>query len=1224
MNYLTKIIFINSASIKYAEINLNGHVHLIGTQGVGKSTILRAILFFYNADLNKLGLTGKQSYPDYYYPYPESYIVYEVARAEGNYCVISYKAQQRVVFQFMDEAYSKDFFIPENGVVPNEWKGIANRLDAKNVFYSEQPIASYTEYKNILYGATLYDKNGKPKNEWKRYALLKSELYQNIPKTIQNVFLNAKLDATFIKQTLIDSLESENPIEHIPLILYRKHFKNFNTELKDFEQFKYGKAPELAEKIRENYNLVRQLEREEMALAKALIWTIEQLDRHEPQLNALLAQLKVDKDKNEQTEKDWQAAHEVKATELNAVIAVQSNLLTTVAKKQKDYDELNIQSIIAKVRRKKEFELESDALNSEHKILIDSSYNITEKYSALLNEVENDWIKYENDKKAQKNDLEAAFLSFHTEQKDSADHLIAEIEASNTTDEIVLSLDSKAKNDYINQLRIEESQIKNKSFFKEEIETAVQEVRKQEDIAKQAAEAIKQATQTVKRLKGDLQKEEKQLQDESDLEQKKVDFSLEKARKSVIEINDSVKNSQNSLYGWLNEHYPNWENTIGKVIQDNTQVLFNAHLLPRFVTNQENLSFYGIELNLHAIQQKIKTVADYESEKTKFEAQIGTGLKHINDLKSTLCTAIKDLNKKFSSEIKKVTAHMTEQEYQKPQAITKANEAKITLQELKKRANSEQAQLLENLEKRFVDAEWQANIAVQALQARKETYQKDKKNVENAKNEKIKIEKEIKTSRIQSINDLMKAKQNDFKTKQKTLKRELEEQLSNAGADMNRLETNRKRFITVQNGLNYIEQNQHWVVLYNQDKTNYLDKAMDFEATKKKAVEDLESSKKQLEADKIFLKKDLDIIKEKITKTKNQLATIQTHKSIIRQFLFSEVYKKLETLFQTPTEAVETTKNCDELTVALQHKYQAWKEQLDEMKKNIRNFSDLFSDDNVFHFKKQLDGVNAFFQFAEFVMAFIDERKIETIENAFNRNFAGILKIIGAEIQGLVTREEALKKIIVQINRDLNKRDFASVIKEIELRISDNDEDLTVCMLKTIRKFNEEQITPLHEQNLFPVSDVTVNKAIELAKKLIERLDKDKREVILLSDCFKLEFRVKENNNETNWITSLTKVGSDGTDVIVKALLNIVLLNVFKEEASNKAKTFQLHCMMDEIGMLHPTNMRGILKFAAERNIFLINGSPIATDAQAYKNIYILEKDSKNFTKVKRLLTTQI
>ena len=56
MRYLNKIIFLNSAHIPYAEVKLDGNVHFIGTQGVGKSTLLRALFFFYNADKLKLGI----------------------------------------------------------------------------------------------------------------------------------------------------------------------------------------------------------------------------------------------------------------------------------------------------------------------------------------------------------------------------------------------------------------------------------------------------------------------------------------------------------------------------------------------------------------------------------------------------------------------------------------------------------------------------------------------------------------------------------------------------------------------------------------------------------------------------------------------------------------------------------------------------------------------------------------------------------------------------------------------------------------------------------------------------------------------------------------------------------------------------------------------------------------------------------------------------------------
>ena len=65
---------------------------------------------------------------------------------------------------------------------------------------------------------------------------------------------------------------------------------------------------------------------------------------------------------------------------------------------------------------------------------------------------------------------------------------------------------------------------------------------------------------------------------------------------------------------------------------------------------------------------------------------------------------------------------------------------------------------------------------------------------------------------------------------------------------------------------------------------------------------------------------------------------------------------------------------------------------------------------------------------------------------------------------------------------------------------------------------------------------------------------------------------------------------------------------------------FRLHCMMDEIGKLHPNNVKGILKFANDRNILLINSSPTSLNAMDYRYTYLLTKDSKNVTSIKRLV----
>jgi hypothetical protein len=117
-----------------------------------------------------------------------------------------------------------------------------------------------------------------------------------------------------------------------------------------------------------------------------------------------------------------------------------------------------------------------------------------------------------------------------------------------------------------------------------------------------------------------------------------------------------------------------------------------------------------------------------------------------------------------------------------------------------------------------------------------------------------------------------------------------------------------------------------------------------------------------------------------------------------------------------------------------------------------------------------------------------------------------------------------------------------------------------------------------------------------------------------------------ENDNDSGWVEKLSNVGSEGTDVLVKAMINILLLNVFKESASKQFKDFKLHCMMDEIGRLHPNNVKGILRFANERNILLINGSPTSQNATDYKYTYKLAKEQsktdakKYITKINRLV----
>ena len=137
MRNLNRIIFINSANIPYADdIYLDWNVHFIGTQGVGKSTVLRAILFFYNADTQKLGIpVEKQSYTEYYFPYSNSYIIYEVTTEQGAFCILSFKSMGRVCYRFIDSPYRISALSKLNSTVVTRSRVFPACSRAKMVFW---------------------------------------------------------------------------------------------------------------------------------------------------------------------------------------------------------------------------------------------------------------------------------------------------------------------------------------------------------------------------------------------------------------------------------------------------------------------------------------------------------------------------------------------------------------------------------------------------------------------------------------------------------------------------------------------------------------------------------------------------------------------------------------------------------------------------------------------------------------------------------------------------------------------------------------------------------------------------------------------------------------------------------------------------------------------------------------------------------------------------------
>lgn len=398
---------------------------------------------------------------------------------------------------------------------------------------------------------------------------------------------------------------------------------------------------------------------------------------------------------------------------------------------------------------------------------------------------------------------------------------------------------------------------------------------------------------------------------------------------------------------------------------------------------------------------------------------------------------------------------------------------------------------------------------------------------------------------------------------------------------------------------------------------------------------DQEQKKKE---ERKLIQQQIDDLEEKFNKREQQYKgkivqlSDELHLLQDEQKKLSEAIEKVKAFMANPScpaelstaEAVETVKPLADILEELRDDIATQQQKFEDFKQSVIRFKGNFSPQNTFHFRTEFNVDADYTEFAAELNEFLSNNKIEQYRVRTSRQYASIIMRIAKDVSDLVQHKADVEKTILDINRDFRENNFAGVIKEIELRAVETNDRL-MQQLMNIKRFDDEHGYDIGELNLFTNEDTlnrTNQQAVNLLMTFVEMMDAEqKREQITLADTFKLEFKVKENDNDTNWVEKLSNVGSDGTDILVKAMVNIMLINVFKRKISRKFGDFKLHCMMDEIGKLHPNNVEGILKFANVRNIFLINSSPTTYNAQAYKYTYSLSKDEKSNTVVKTLLT---
>lgn len=1215
MRALRKIIFVNSAHIRYAEVRLDGNVHFIGTQGVGKSTLLRAILFFYNADKLHLGIPKEmKTFDEFYLPHANSYIVYEVEHEHGPFCVLTFRSSGRACFRLVDAAYRKEWLVDDNGEVTAESKVIRERLGGASM---SKIIDRYEQYRDILYGNR--QAVGK---EFARFQLMESNRYQNIPRSIQNVFLNSRLDANFIKDIIIRSMSEEEA--NIDLGYYRRQVADFGQEYKDIScWYKLNQKGESvvrtqAENVVNAYRYLLFMKQQIAELCGELKYAVRVSKERLPLVVKKIDEIIEEENRQKRLINEIQQKYDSEKTSLNQQQGVVNEDLKRLKERRELYAAQKIEDLLKRYEQEQVLKIKLEESKARLTELTARFNDVTGKFKALCQGVKNGLENYRLSQNnrifslgQEKQKAEERMFNEHTEQRKNIEAAFAEklTVAYNAIDLL--------KNE-MSELEKEMLKLKFCQPYKEETDALNKEANSLAFREKELNGLIATTEAKINQLQTEYDKQEAEITADS---KNKIDAKqqeMDKMAAKIAEIDGLLNRTKGSLYEWLEENKCDWEQNIGKVVNEES-VLYQTGLHPQ---KDDGTSLFGVKLDLIDLPLSVRKPTQLKEERDELEGKLRSlqtdkkalteqQEKLINELKRRVAPKMRELREQKSY-------HETELRVipQKQKALKLKQEDYATKAQQEK---EERAKLLNTRLQEVALRSTAADTNLDKIQAEKQKQlTAEDKRYQKAKDETIRLHEQ----HVAEIKADIKQQEKKAEEQLLLLQQQENEELRGRGADTRMVDECKNLIKATEDELKFIDDHRRIVFDFQRDRESLFNREDEFKAKKKLINAKLQQLNEKYNQRKLKHNEALASLGKELAERKDEKRLLDENLQKAENFAHDEKLcppmlaeaKERQTL-RTPGQAVE------ELTGIIVSRQKSY----DKLKGAVNLFKGNFTTKNTFNFRMELTLDDDYLDFANNLEDFLTYNKIEEFRRRTSERYVDILARVSKEMGDLTKHESDVDKVIHDINNDFRERNFAGVIKLIALQPVPSA-DKMVLLMKRIKEFNDDNLYAMGELNLFStanrdeVNEKAVGYLLDFMKSLV---DNPQRQLLTLSDLFLLQFRIVENDNDTGWVDKLSHVGSEGTDTLVKAMINIMLINVFKGKVSRKFGDFRIHCMMDEIGKLHPQNVKGILDFANARNILLINSSPTTYNVSDYRYTYLLDKDSKSQTVVHPLISQE-
>lgn len=1211
---LKKVYLIKSAGYEFAEINLSDNTLLLGESGVGKTTIMRAVLFFYTMDysdaLLNINPDTKKSFNQWYFKEHNSHVVYNYIK-DGREFLFVVSRGAKLYYTFIDITNTtlgvKELFLDAN--MPLSLEQLQERIQQNNLV--NYVTTNKEKYIYALHNKDEYGKKIKQESPISFVLFESMNSRKEFAKTLSNIFANSKVSSHSIKRSIVSLVDDAGAKINLNEIKIRlNEFLAEKVEIENFEQ----KIPTI-ELLAQTHNSYKESKKEFKVLATKL----ESLKQN--------AQLKIEEQKRtldevaeqkEVVQQTFSLKIEVSKngiSELQNKLSINSNEIEKLTQKQKYYEKKNITFLEEEFLKQSEYETQLQSAKERFEVLTSDSHNLKQRYEILQLQLQQNFEKSLQE------------LGLQTEKKQLvANQSINEIIQSQEKKVALASLKYKEQKEQFSQkllklktefetTKISLAKLEHFSFNKENIAHYEKEIKQFEQEILTTKRSLDENSFEIKKVEEELKSIELTLKQQT----QKVDENATKAKEALFEKKSALEKKLDfesaNLYGYLNKNNVKNKEKIITYLKD--EILFSQKEF-HVKEGEVSESIFGVEIafeeefedkyhqrkltqELETIKEKIKTLnKTTTAQKRKLQDEATLQTKEKNRQRSLFYAKKAELEEFLHTYTKSIEV------------------AKQSLNEAHQQAQEQKKQEVQQLQKLYVEQE-------HTIKTTKDEINKVQKKLEEIyehivashKDDIATLNKEIQELQEKKVQQTQEIKER-FKQEKKVLEEELKTALLQEGVDDTLLKSISKEIQSLETKLKNIEKTRVDVTVYiaeYKDEIGKLPKKQKQLQSDEKTLAELQTELKNL---KVEAKKELAKIDEAqqslIEEKKNLEKFLDNYEQkIASQSIAKTIQNNITPLDENKLFLREDVSEIVDDVVAL---YDKIKSDEQKIKGYVLECLQVLKYDNIFKIEVERDYIDStlYLKTAKELISYVQNDKLSIFKDISSESFKSSLNYIKKELSNFEDALYDVESEVLNLRNTINKAVHSfNVIDSIKMRFESSNHEI----LNALRELSEfyDNNSDKFLSGLFSSLEnekVTLKAKIDLSAKISELSDllKVAPTSIELENGFVLEFKVSENGNDLKWRQTLNDIGSNGTSTLVKSIINISMLQMVSKNIV-KEKSIVAHCILDEIGTISTDYFKELKDFVNRSGFVFLNGMPIEDDMliSMYPTIYVGQKN---------------